>query len=77
MAKDSVYARSACIGLGVQMNDEGNIHRVPALVRHLYGIVEQFERLFPGRRFTPDGHLVGSIGEAIAASEFGIVLFDS
>jgi hypothetical protein len=59
------------------MNDEGNIHRVPALVRHLYGIVEEFERLFPGRRFTPDGHLVGSIGEAIAASEFDIDLFDS
>jgi hypothetical protein len=30
--------------------------------------------LYPGRKFTPDGHLVGSIGEAIAAEHFGLTL---
>ena len=32
------------------------------------------ERLYPGRKFTPDGHLVGSIGELIAAERFGLTL---
>jgi len=32
------------------------------------------ERLFPGRRFTLDGHLVGSIGEVLAAHRYGLSL---
>jgi len=48
---------------------------VPSLVKQLYEIVAEFERLFPGRRFTPDGHLVGSIGEVIAAHRYGLSLF--
>ncbi|MDX5362980.1 MAG: hypothetical protein LPJ91_02330 [Pseudazoarcus pumilus] len=51
------------------------ITAVPALVKELYGIVAEFERLFPGRRFTPDGHLVGSIGEVVAAHRYGLSLF--
>jgi hypothetical protein len=50
------------------------IAAVPALVKQLYEIVREFERLFPGRRFTPDGHLVGSIGEVIAAHRYGLNL---
>ena len=50
------------------------ISAVPNLVRQLYGVVAEFERLFPGRRFTPDGHLVGSIGEVIAAHRYGLTL---
>ncbi len=30
--------------------------------------------MFPGRPFTPDGHLVGSIGECIAAHHYGLKL---
>jgi hypothetical protein len=30
--------------------------------------------MFPGGHFTPDGHMVGSIGEAIAAYHYGIDL---
>lgn len=30
--------------------------------------------MFPGRRFTPDGHLVGSVGEVIAAYMFSLDL---
>jgi len=47
---------------------------IPALVKQLYVIVGEFERLFPGRRFTPDGHLVGSIGEVVAAHRYGLTL---
>ena len=50
------------------------VDEVPALVGQLYELVAQFELLFPGRRFTPDGHLVGSIGEVIAAHRYGLQL---
>jgi hypothetical protein len=46
----------------------------PVLVRELYGVVRRLEAMFPGRHFTPDGHLVGSIGEAIASHYYGIEL---
>lgn len=32
------------------------------------------EGLFPGRHFTLDGHLVGSIGECLAAHYYGLTL---
>jgi hypothetical protein len=50
------------------------IEEIPALVRSLYMIVRELEELFPGRKFTPDGHLVGSIGEVLAASQYGLEL---
>ena len=50
------------------------VDSVPGLVVQLYALVAQFEALFPGRRFTPDGHLVGSIGEVIAAHRYGLEL---
>jgi hypothetical protein len=36
--------------------------------------VDELERMFPGRHFTPDGHLVGSLGEAMASFHYGITL---
>jgi hypothetical protein len=36
--------------------------------------VDELETMFPGRHFTPDGHLVGSIGEALASYYYGIEL---
>ena len=48
--------------------------QVPQLVRDLYDIVERLEALFPGRKFTPDGHLIGSIGEALAGSVYDLTL---
>ncbi|MBI5330310.1 MAG: hypothetical protein HZB71_06825 [Betaproteobacteria bacterium] len=51
--------------------------RVPALIRSLYALVAEFEKLFPGRPFTPDGHLVGSIGEVIAAHRYGLMLHNA
>lgn len=35
----------------------------------------ELEKLYPGRKFTPDGHLVGSIGEVIAAKALGLTLY--
>ena len=40
----------------------------------LYAASAELERLFPGRKFTLDGHLVGSIGEVVAAYMFGLDL---
>jgi hypothetical protein len=40
----------------------------------LYDASEGLEALFLGRKFTLDGHLVGSIGEVIAAYMFGLDL---
>jgi len=45
-----------------------------ALMRELADLVKRFEELAPGRRFTPDGHMVGSIGELIGSVEHGLTL---
>jgi hypothetical protein len=51
--------------------------RFPEILRSIYEAVDELERMFPGRHFTPDGHLVGSIGEALAAYHYGIRLSGS
>jgi len=43
-------------------------------VRKIYEAVNELERLFPGRPFTPDGHLVGSLGECLVASAYKLSL---
>lgn len=48
--------------------------RLPAPVAAIYRAVAELETLFPGRKFTPDGHLVGSIGEVVAAEALGLTL---
>jgi hypothetical protein len=48
--------------------------RFPQLVAALYEVVAELEAMFPGRHFTPDGHLVGSIGEALASYHYGVTL---
>ena len=50
------------------------IAEIPKLVTELYQITDRLESLFPGRRFTPDGHLVGSIGEVLAADRYDLQL---
>lgn len=44
-------------------------------IKMLYSISQDLESLFPGRHYTPDGHMIGSIGEALAASYYGLELF--
>lgn len=50
------------------------VEQVPPLVRRIYEVTDELSRLFPGRPFTPDGHLVGSIGEVLAAYRYDLVL---
>ncbi len=51
-----------------------SVDEIPELVRELYRIVSRLEQAFPGREFTPDGHLVGSLGEVLAAHRYGLEL---
>jgi len=51
-----------------------SVAKVPGLIRDLYAIVGRLEVEFPGRKFTLDGHLVGSIGEVVAADRYGLEL---
>ena len=46
-------------------------------IKTLYQISHELEELFPGRHYTPDGHMIGSIGEALAASCYGLTLFEA
>lgn len=56
---------------------EMGISQVPILVKEIYKIVQRLEDAFPGRHFTPDGHLVGSIGEVLAAHFYDLKLLPS
>ncbi len=46
----------------------------PELLKAIYDAVDGLEAMFPGRHFTPDGRMVGSIGEALAAPHYAVVL---
>ena len=48
--------------------------RFPEIIREMYRLIDELEVMFEGRHFTPDGHTVGSIGEAIAAHYYGLKL---
>ena len=48
---------------------------LPAPVARIYEATAELEAMYPGRSFTPDGHLVGSIGEVIAAGALGLTLY--
>lgn len=50
------------------------IDHVPDIVKRLYSLVAELETHFPGRKFTPDGHLVGSLGEILAAYYYDLEL---
>uniref|UniRef100_UPI00257E51B9 DUF6998 domain-containing protein n=1 Tax=Marinobacter sp. UBA2678 TaxID=1946815 RepID=UPI00257E51B9 len=45
-----------------------------ALVKQLYALVNELEAMFPGRHFTPDGHMVGSLGECLVADAYNLEL---
>lgn len=49
------------------------LHRI----QEMFIISSELEKTFPGRKFTLDGHLVGSIGEVIAAFYYGLELLPS
>ena len=49
--------------------------KIDSLIRDLYTIKNALEEQFPGRKFSLDGHLVGSIGEVLVAEAYGIELY--
>lgn len=51
-----------------------DITALPRLVTRLYDLVHELEAAFPGRPFTPDGHLVGSLGEVLASHHYSLTL---
>jgi hypothetical protein len=44
-------------------------------VAAIYRAVAELEARYHPRKFTPDGHLVGSIGEVVAAEALGLTLY--
>jgi len=44
------------------------------LIKQLYSTVSKLEEMLPGRHFTPDGHIVGSIGECLVADAYKLEL---
>jgi hypothetical protein len=50
------------------------IDRIPSIVERLYALVRELETAFPGRPFTLDGHLVGSLGEVLASHYYALEL---
>ena len=52
----------------------GQIDQLKKAIRDLYQSVEELNSAFPGRKFTPDGRMVGDIGEAIASLKFDVIL---
>jgi hypothetical protein len=57
-------------------NEDNRIdhERFSELIGRLYGVVNDLSAMFPGRHFTPDGHMVGSIGECLVADAFALEL---
>lgn len=51
-----------------------NHDKFQALVKQLYATVNELEEMFPGRHFTPDGHMVGSLGECLVADAYNLEL---
>jgi hypothetical protein len=51
-----------------------SIEEVPLLVGELYKVTRRLNHIFHDRPFTPDGHLVGSIGEVVAEYIYGLRL---
>lgn len=59
LVRDCVRSGEICIPL-------------PPKVRQIYRAVADLQARYPDRLFTPDGHLVGSIGEVVAAEALGL-----
>ena len=51
-----------------------NHEHFQAQVKNIYKAVLELEQMFPGRPFTPDGHMVGSIGECLVADAYDLEL---
>lgn len=54
---------------------ENDMKHIYEKTKELLAIIADLEEKFSGRKFTLDGHLLGSIGEVMAAYHYGIELF--
>jgi hypothetical protein len=61
----------------ISFQKRGHLEMLEEKIRELYRITAELEEKYPGRRFTPDGHLVGSIGEVYAAEKYGLTLLEA
>lgn len=59
------------------MKTVGDTSHMAEKIRELYEITNELEVAFPGSKFTPDGHMVGSIGEVLVAEKYGLELLDN
>lgn len=78
---DALYMEMRDAGALARSDDAGSSDIVgrlvplPREVEAIYHAVYALEHKYPGRKFTPDGHLVGSIGEVIAREALGLTLY--
>ena len=78
---DALYMEMRDAGALVRSDDPdssdivGRLVPLPHEVEAIYQAVYALEQKYPGRKFTPDGHLVGSIGEVIAREALGLTLY--
>jgi len=54
--------------------DDQRVQRTRELWRAINYHVDELESLWPGRSFTVDGHLIGSVGEVLAAEQYDLDL---
>ena len=47
---------------------------ITEIIQDLFATVRELEQRYPGRKFSIDGHLLGSLGEVIAAEYYGLTL---
>lgn len=55
---------------------DNNREYIAGRIRELYAIVRELEQRYSGRKFTLDGHLIGSIGEVLVAEYYGLSLLE-
>ena len=59
------------------MRSSENNALISEKVKEIYAITAELEAMYPGRHFTPDGHMVGSIGEVLVAEKYGLRLLQA
>ena len=59
------------------MKVTGDVSQVSSKIQELYRITSELEAMFPGSKFTPDGHMIGSIGEVLVAAKYHLNLLDN
>ena len=53
-----------------------DVERFPRIVASIYALVEELERMFPGRHFTPDGHMIVGLWNDTPTRRHGFVVND-